>query len=163
MACVSKQLKKENLFFVFLLFFYEVIGKKKRETFSTHCEQIAWKLVCVYGKNFLTSEMDTESDDAITATATSKKRDCEQEGGGEGEYFECLAIYVKGRTTNGLKVHQVLTRYSRDIRTRLGMNQPEYNGGIMFIEFRRGTYIEKIVSELVSFGAEVQRVRFKKD
>lgn len=83
--------------------------------------------------------------------------------GNEGEeYFEYLAIHVKSRTTNGLKVHQVLTRYSRDIRTRLGMNHPEHNDGVIFVEFRSGFYVDRIASELESLGAEVKRIRFEK-
>lgn len=99
--------------------------------------------------------------------------DIEDGGGGGGggtpgddhdkkEYFEYLAIHVKSRTTNGLRVHQVLTRYSRDIRTRLGMNHPEHNDGVIFVEFRSGSYVDRITSELESLGAEVKRIRFEK-
>ena len=71
-----------------------------------------------------------------------------------------ICIHVPNQPVNGPKMFEVITKYSKSIRTCLGLNFPERNGALKIVELQPGACAKDIIAEVEAIGLEVKLVTF---
>ena len=71
-----------------------------------------------------------------------------------------IAVHTSERPEIGTRVQQILSRYSKDVKTRLELQPEDHDSGILIIELYTGECADQIVAELSALGLDIRQITF---
>lgn len=71
-----------------------------------------------------------------------------------------IAIHASERPEIGARIQQILTRYSKDVKTRLELQPEDHDSGILIVELFTGEFADPIIAALKSIGVDARIITF---